>query len=336
MPRLRRALTCGRLPLVVLIVVVAGCSSSAPVAGCSSSAPVTGSPHASAPRTYVVYTLAESGQATTCNEISHGKPVDIDWDSASASFFVATYNDGTIYRGQLDDPNVPVYIRGTLGQVAEGISVARGLLYMAGGFSGQIRVYDLASKTLVGRFETGSGGRLTDLAVTGTGDVWVTDGARPVLWHLSPQQIAAGSGTPTALEVRPEITFTSDSYNLNGIVAVTDRRLLVVNEGDGSLYRIELDHYALGGRVITKVGGATVRQGEGMLLDGHRLVVADSRGLSMLNLSDDASHASDFTTMRDPAFDAALSVARAGNRFLVINSATQIAEPYIVLSVPQA
>ena len=88
--------------------------------------------------------------------------------------------------------------------------------------------------------------------------------------------------------------------------------------------------------MITKIGGATVRQGEGMLLDGHRLVVADSRGLSLLNLSDDASHASGVTTMRDPAFHAALSLTRAGNRYLVINSATQIAEPYIVLSVPQA
>jgi hypothetical protein len=327
MPRRQWLLTCGRLPAMVLIVVGAGCSSSAPVPG---------SPHASTPSTPVVYTLAESGHPTTCTEIGHGKPVDIDWDPASSSFFVATYNDGTIYRGRLDDPTVPVYIEGTLGQVADGIAVARSLLYIAGGFSGQIRVYDLASKAQVGRFETGSGGRLTDLAVTGTGDVWVTDGVRPVLWHLSPQQIAAGSGTPTALELGPEITFSSDPYNLNGIVAMTDQRLLVVNEGDGSLYRIELDDHALGGRAITKIGGATVRQGEGMLLDGHRLVVADSRGLSIVNLSADAPHAFGVTTMHHPAFHAALSVARAGNRYLVINSATQIAEPYIVLSVPQA
>ena len=135
MPRRQWLLTCARLPAMVLIVVGAGCSSSAPVPG---------SPHASTPSTPVVYTLAESGHPTTCTEIGHGKPVDIDWDPASSSFFVATYNDGTIYRGRLDDPTVPVYIEGTLGQVADGIAVARSLLYIAGGFSGQIMPANVA------------------------------------------------------------------------------------------------------------------------------------------------------------------------------------------------
>jgi hypothetical protein len=80
--------------------------------------------------------------------------------------------------------------------------------------SGQIRVYNLATKALLGHFETGSGGDLIDLEVTDAGDVWATDALRPVLWHLTPQQVAAGSGTPTTLPVGPEITFTPDPYNL--------------------------------------------------------------------------------------------------------------------------
>jgi hypothetical protein len=98
----------------------------------------------------------------------------------------ADNTDPTIYRGRLDDPHVPVYIEGTPGQTTDGVRVIRGKLYVTGDLSGPIRVYDMATKTLVGKFEIGSGGLLIDLAVTNTGDIWVTDGIRPVLWHLTP------------------------------------------------------------------------------------------------------------------------------------------------------
>ncbi len=135
------------------------------------------------------------------------------------------------------EPGEPhVYIEGTLGQTAEGITLARGLLYATGGISGQIRVYNLVTKAQVGRFDTGTGGELVDLVVTDTGDHWATDGVRPVLWHLTPQQITAGSGTPTALPVTPEVPYSPSNSNLTGLVAMTNQRLLVVSEGDGALY----------------------------------------------------------------------------------------------------
>jgi hypothetical protein len=202
--------------------------------------------------------------------------------------------------------------------------------------SGQIRVYNLATKALLGHFETGSGGDLIDLEVTDAGDVWATDALRPVLWHLTPQQVAAGSGTPTALPVGPEITFTPDPYNLNGIVAVSDQRLLVDNFESGALYRIELDPHAPRGRTITLISGATVRESTGMLLDGHRLVVADFHGLSIVNLSDDAQHATALAPIRDPSFHEPVAVAHAAGRYLVTNHAAQDSQPYTVSSVPAA
>ena len=246
MPPLRRPLTQGRALMTALIILAAGCGTSAPEPG---------TPHPTTSSAVTVYTLAESGDGKP-GEISHGKPMDIDWDAASGSFFVSTYNDGTIYRGRLNDPNVPVYIEGTLDQMTEGITVARGLLYATGGTSGQIRVYNLVTKAQVGHFDTGSGGELIDLAVTDTGDVWATDGTRPVLWHLTPQQVATGSGTPTALPITPEVAYSHSPNNLTGIVAMTNQRLLVVNEGDGALYRIDLDSHTPRGRTITQISGA--------------------------------------------------------------------------------
>ena len=66
----------------------------------------------------------------------------------------ADNTDPTIYRGRLDDPHVPVYIEGTPGQTTDGVRVIRGKLYVTGDLSGPIRVYDMATKTLVGKFET--------------------------------------------------------------------------------------------------------------------------------------------------------------------------------------
>ena len=325
MPPLRRPLTQGRALMTALIILAAGCSTSAPEPG---------TPHPTTPSAVTVYTLAESGDGKP-GAISHGKPMDIDWDAASGSFFVSTYNDGTIYRGRLNDPNVPVYIEGTLDQMTEGITVARGLLYATGGTSGQIRVYNLVTKAQVSHFDTGSGGELIDLAVTDTGDVWATDGTRPVLWHLTPQQVATGSGTPTPLPITPEVAYSHSPNNLTGIVAMTNQRLLVVNEGDGTLYRIDLDSHTPRGRTITPISGATVHQGESMLLDGHRLVVADFHGLSILNLSADAQHATPDTPIRNPMFHETFSAAHVADRYLTVNTATEDGRPpYTVLSVP--
>ena len=270
------------------------------VAGCSAPAPPPGPPPASA---VALYTLAESNRGKP-QDIRHGEPVDVGWHAASGTFLVATYNDGTIYRGRLADPDVPVYMKARWARRSPGSPSRATCSTRPGSISGQIRVYDLATKAQVGRFETGSGGEVIDLAVTSSGDVWATDGVRPVLWHLTAQQVADGSGTPTALPVAPEIAFTPGPNNLSGIVAVSDRRLLVVHEGDGTLYRIDLDPQAPRGRTITRIDGATVRQGEGMVLDGNRLVVADFHGLSIVDLSDDAGRATAVTPIRDPAFDA--------------------------------
>ena len=119
-------------------------------------------------------------------------PAAIDWDAASRTFFVSTHNEGIIYRGGLDDPITPIFLQGQPGQSADGIRVSGGRIYIAGGIDGadpRVRPLDPpADRYLRDR----AGGHVIDLAVTGTGDVYVTDGVRPVLWHLTPEQVAAG------------------------------------------------------------------------------------------------------------------------------------------------
>ena len=118
------------------------------------------------------------------------------FDKRSKAFFVSITADGAIYRGTLGSDTVSPFIAGEAGRNAVGIKVRRGKLYVAGGPSGSITVYDLATKQVVAQFETGAGGFLNDLVVTDRGDVFVTDSFRPILWHVTAKQVRAGSGAP--------------------------------------------------------------------------------------------------------------------------------------------
>ena len=80
MPPLRTPPTHSRRALVAALLVLA--------AACGTSAPEPGSPHTSTSSAITVYTLAESG-AGQPGQISHGKPMDIDWDALSNSFLVS-------------------------------------------------------------------------------------------------------------------------------------------------------------------------------------------------------------------------------------------------------
>ena len=127
--------------------------------------------------------------------------------------------DGAIYSGMLGNPTVTPFIDGAPpGGSAVGLKIRKGKLYVAGGLTGLIKVYDLATKALVASFDTGPGGFLNDLVVTGKGDVFVTDSFRPMLWHVTAAQVAAGTGTPQGLDVSARSRY-GPGFNLNGIVA---------------------------------------------------------------------------------------------------------------------
>jgi hypothetical protein len=271
---------------------------------------------------------------STLDEPQHHSPVPIAWHEESRTFFVGTVDDGSVYRGSIDDPTVPVFLQGEPGRMATGMDITGGKIVVAGGLQGDIRVYDLQTRAQVGTFSTGAGGFLRNLLVTDAGDVWATDTVRPVLWHLTQEQVATGSGTPSSIPLAPEIPHIRTPDNVEGIVALIVTRLVVVKFADGTLYRIDLDPAVPNGRTITPITGAAVSLGSGMILDGTRLVVADENGVSVVELNADASSATLVTRLRDPSFHDATAVARVGDRYLVVNAGWNDPPPYTISSVP--
>jgi hypothetical protein len=45
-----------------------------------------------------------------------------------------------------------------------------------------------------------------------------------VLWHLTPEQVAAGESSPTSIPLGPGIPYIAGCDNVHGVVALSDTR----------------------------------------------------------------------------------------------------------------
>jgi Cu-Zn family superoxide dismutase len=277
---------------------------------------------------------SSAAKVFTLTPSTHGNPEGVA--ARGRTFFVGATGDGTIYRGTVDNPTVTELITGGTGKSAIGLKIAGNRLYVAGGGTGAITVYDLGTRQQVASFDTGAGGFLNDLVVTRRGDVFVTDSFRPIIWHVTAAQVRAGSGTPEQIAVGPEIAYGS-GFNLNGIVDRGGGRLIVVQTNTGKLFRIDLGNGPSSSRRIQQIDAPALPGGDGMLLDKGRLVVVqgDPAALRFLKLGGGDSRAQLVDTRTDSTLRGPSTVARADELLLVVNAdfATST-KPFTVSGLP--
>jgi sugar lactone lactonase YvrE len=300
-----------------------------------------GPAQASANHEQAVHKTGAAKVFTLHPSVPKNNPEGVAWDPVSQSFFVGIVATGTIYRATLRDKTLRPFITPDTAAPADsavGMKVSRGKLYVAGGPTGSIYVYEIRTGALLARFETGAGGFLNDLVVTPMGDVFVTDSFRPMLWHLTPAMVKAGSGTPASIAVGPEIAYTAGQFNLNGIVTRrAGQELIVVNTISKSLFRIDLDRDNPAARTITKIDAPELA-GDGLLIDlGQLLVVTGNpAAVTVLNLTPGDTRAQVDRVLTDPSLRGPSTIARAKDRYLVVNAdfATNT-QPYTVSALPR-
>ena len=321
-----------------------------------------------------IYTLAEP---------QHGNPEGVAFDRRSGFFFVSATGDGSIYRGKLGDTAtpVPVFIPGAAGQSATGLKVQHGRLYAAGAATGTIKVYDVASGTLLATFDTKGGDSsptfVNDLDVTRRGDVYATDSKRPAIYHLTAEEIAAGTPAPKPIDPADVISTSTEipfnaapaAFNLNGIVVDDDRgddqgrhhgdrhghhgdrradKLIVVDSDTGQLFRVKVGKDGNAARTIREVQvkkHGPFTGGDGLLIDrGDLLVVQGSNPadgfpngvVDFLGLRNDGRKARLEDQRTDDSFQGPSTIARARDRYLVVNPdfATST-PPFTVTALPR-
>jgi sugar lactone lactonase YvrE len=285
-----------------------------------------------------------------------GNPEGVAFDRRSGRFFVSRTGTGAIFAGTLASPTLQPFIAGgtsTGSPLATGLKVRRGLLYVAGASTGQIRVYDLANPTAAPKvFETG-GGFINDLDLDEDGNVFATDSTKSTVFKVTAAQVAAGTGTPQAIDLSASITSDPAAFNLNGIVVNRDGDgFIVVQSNTGKLFRVSLgddndndrgaDDRRSRGRAaqatpaptVTEItirgGDGNVTGGDGLLKDRGRLLVVRGSApnfangvVDVLKLSRGRTRARVESRVTDPSFSGPSTIARARNRLLVVNASFQ-------------
>jgi len=250
-------------------------------------------------------------------------PEGIAFQQGTGDFFVSSNQDGTIFRGNVRDEQTSVFLpAGSDGRTtATGMKVDdQGRLFIAGASTGKIFVYDTATGALIGQFDNNVAATfLNDIAITRNGDAYVTDSLDPTLYKVSidaqgqPQFEAWLDFTGTPFVYQP-------GFNANGIVASPDGKyLVIVQSNTGKLFRVDTTT-----KEVTEVnlGGATVTNGDGLVLRGHTLYVVRNANalITQVQMSGDFSSGRVVSSTTDPSFRFPTTAAIAEGRLLVVNS----------------
>jgi sugar lactone lactonase YvrE len=163
---------------------------------------------------------------------------------------------------------------------------AHGDRFGAGGYEGTVHVYELASRSLVARFDVGRRPScVNDLAFGPGGETYVTDSLVPVLFRVAGDPLAIESWVDLADQAVP----WADGLNLNGIVQTRDHRHLVACQTNlGRFWQIALDTGAVS---EVALDGGPLEHCDGLALSETTLYVAvNARNqLAVVRLSDDGA-----------------------------------------------
>jgi sugar lactone lactonase YvrE len=283
---------------------------------------------------FVVFVTAAAAKGTFPEEIplpTGFRPEGIAIGNGT-TFYVGSIPTGAVYRGDLRTGEGSVLVPGAAGRAAIGVRFDRGLLYVAGGGTGKGFVYDAGTGALVRDVQLAGGmdpSFVNDVVVTGDA-AYFTDLRRPALYRLP----LANDGTPgTAATVVPiagggYVHEPPPANNLNGIDATPDGKSLVVVQADtGKLFRVDA---ATGTTTEIDLGGATLVNGDGILLHGRTLYVVRNRNNQVAVVTLNASLSSGVVApvpITDADLDVPTTIGRFGSHLYAVNAKFGTAQP---------
>lgn len=248
-------------------------------------------------------------------------PEGVVYQESSGDFFVSSTSDGAVFRGTVgeDGSEAEVFLKG--GQDDRSAAIGLELdeekrLFVAGGETGRMFVYDTESGDLVDSFQNEQENTfVNDVAVTSNGDAYFTDSFSPVLYRL----VATGDGFEFEEYLNLEDTPIEygDGFNLNGIVATEDGRYLIVTHSTtGQLFRIDTQSQEV---IEMDLGGGEIA-GDGMVLDGQTLYAVTGSDITPVELSQDYASGEVGESFSDASFKSPTTIAKYDERMLVVNS----------------
>jgi sugar lactone lactonase YvrE len=242
------------------------------------------------------------------------------------TFYSGSIADGAIFRGNLKTGEGKIFIPGQSGRVAAGLKVRRGMLFVAGGPTGQAYVFDVDRGREIATLELATPGTsfINDVATTRHA-AWFTDSFQQQLYKV-PIKDHHRVGTPQMLPLSGDITYVPGQFNANGI-DVTAKWLVIVQSITGELFRVN-PH--TGKAEVIDLGGESVVSGDGILLDEHhRLWVGQNAPaqVTLIRLSHELRSGRVISRTTDKSFDVPTTIAESDGYLAVINARFGIPNP---------
>jgi sugar lactone lactonase YvrE len=244
------------------------------------------------------------------------------------TFYTGSVANGAIYRGDLRTGKGAILVPGATGEAATGIELDRHKrLFVAGAATGKAYVYGARTGSLLRTYQLGTPPTtfINDVVVT-TKAAYFTDSRQPVL-YLVPIGPRGGLGNAQTIPLGGEYVHVPGELNLNGIDATRNGKALVaVQSFTGQLYRI---NPRTGVARLISLGGESVPNGDGILLDGRRLYVVQNRLnlVAVISLRPDLLTGRVLTRLSDPDFSVPTTIDDLGSRLYAVNARFGIPNP---------
>ena len=235
-----------------------------------------------------------------------------------STFYAGEVFGGDIFRGDLQRGTAELFIDAPPGRMALGLKVddPSGLLFVAGGFSGQGYVYDAVTGAAVATYQFGTPGMsiINDVVITQDG-AWFTDSVQPLLYFvpISPTGIPGDFSALTLTGPAADIT---GDFNLNGIAATPDGpTLIVAHSTNEALYTV--DPLTGASELLVEDLGP-----DGILYEAGRLWVAEPflNQITRLRPNPDFTDAVVEDVITSDLFQTPTTIAVHGSRLAAVNA----------------
>ncbi len=233
------------------------------------------------------------------------------------TFYVGSIPTGSIYRGNLRTGTGSVFIQRT-GRAAIGVEIDnRNRLFVAGGPTGKAFVYNARTAADVATYDLAPG-FINDVVVTRTG-AYFTNSARAELYRIPIGNGGRLGSTVQTIPLQPPYVQAA-GFNANGIDATRNGRwLVIVQSNTGKLYRVDP---RTGATTEIVLGGESVPNGDGLLLDGRTLYVVQNQlnQIAVIRINSSLTSGRVVTRITDPRFAVPTTIDDLGRRLYVVNA----------------
>jgi sugar lactone lactonase YvrE len=242
------------------------------------------------------------------------------------TFYVGSIPTGAIYRGDLRTGEGDLLVQPQTGRSAIGLDYddRTGYLFAAGGATGKAYVYEGETGAEIAVIQLTTGPSFINDVVVTRDAAYFTNSRLPIIYRV-PLENNGELPSPIVVE---EIELTGDylfnpaptAFNANGIAATPNgKTLIIVNSTEGALYNVDPE---TGVATRIDLGGDSVPNGDGILLQGKTLYVVQNRlnQIAVVELSPDLTAGEVVEIVTSPLFRVPTTIARFGASLYAVNA----------------